>query len=165
MYKLLLKDKFESLNQVTSFLIKENKTIATAESCTGGFISTCLTSKSGSSNYFNGSIVAYNNKIKNQVLNISTDTILNKGVVSKEVAESMSKNVLKKFNVDYGFSTTGYVDVFKYDGKKNTDLYAWISISSYLKTSSKLVEFSDDRLKNIFNVSNQIFKLFLKDFT
>ena len=49
--------------------------------------------------------------------------------------------------------------------KKNTDLYAWISISSYLKTSSKLVEFSDDRLKNIFNVSNQIFKLFLKDFT
>ena len=140
-------------------------TIATAESCTGGFISTCLTSKSGSSNYFNGSIVAYNNKIKNQFLNISTDTILNKGVVSKEVAESMSKNVLKKFNVDYGFSTTGYVDVFKYDGKKNTDLYAWISISSYLKTSSKLVEFSDDRLKNIFNVSNQIFKLFLKDFT
>ena len=98
-------------------------------------------------------------------MNISTDTILNKGVVSKEVAESMSKNVLKKFNVDYGLSTTGYVDVFKYDGKKNTDLYAWISISSYLKTSSKLVEFSDDRLKNIFNVSNQIFKLFLKDFT
>ena len=38
-------------------------------------------------------------------MNISTDTILNKGVVSKEVAESMSKNVLKKFNVDYGFST------------------------------------------------------------
>ena len=49
-------------------------------------------------------------------------------------------DILKKFNVDYGFSTTGYVDVFKYDGKKNTDLYAWISISSYLKTSSKLVE-------------------------
>ena len=146
-------------------MIKENKTVATAESCTGGFISTCLISKSGSSKYFSGSIVAYNNKIKNQFLNISTDAILSRGVVSKEVAESMSKNVLKKFNVDYGFSTTGYVDVFKFDGKKNIDLHAWISISSYLKTSSKLVEFSDNRLKNIFNVSNQIFKLFLKDFT
>lgn len=164
MFNLLLNNNFDSLNQVINFLISENKTIATAESCTGGFISTCLTSKSGSSNYFNGSIVAYNNKIKNQLLNISTDDILSKGVVSKEVAESMSKTVLKKFNTDYGFSTTGYVDVFKINGKKNIDLHAWISISSYFKTSSKLVELSDDRLKNIFNVSNQIFKLFLKDF-
>ena len=163
MYKLL-NNKFDSLNQVISFLKKENKTIATAESCTGGFLSTCLSSKSGSSNYFHGSIVAYHNKIKNQFLNIPTDTILNKGVVSKEVAETMSRNVLKKFNTDYGLSTTGYVDVFKINEKKHTNLYAWISVSSYQKTSSKLVELSDDRLKNIFNVSNQIFKLFLKDF-
>ena len=164
MYNLLLNNKFHSLNQVIKFLIKENKTIATAESCTGGFISTCLISKSGSSNYFSGSIVAYNNKIKNQFLNISTDTILCRGVVSKEVAESMSKNILKKFNTDYGFSTTGYVDPIKINQNKNTNLHAWVSISSNFKTSSKLVELSDDRLKNIFNVSNQIFKLFLKDF-
>ena len=88
-------------------LKKTNKTISLAESCTGGSISKKLTSLSGISNVFTGSVIAYSNDIKNRILNVNAKLINDYGAVSKEVAEEMAFNVKKIFKTDIGISCTG----------------------------------------------------------
>ena len=98
-------DKIEEI--IAKKLIKEEMTIAIAESCTGGSISKKLTDVAGSSKYLKGSIIAYSNNIKENFLNVKSDILLEKGAVSSEVACMMAENIRKKFNVDIGVSTTG----------------------------------------------------------
>ena len=87
--------------------MNQGLTLAVAESCTGGYLSKKLTDRSGSSKYFKGSIVAYNNNIKNLFLDVTNDLLIKKGAVSSEVALEMAKNIMCKFNTDIGISTTG----------------------------------------------------------
>jgi len=82
-------------------------TIATAESCTGGLLSHILTGVSGSSGYFIGGVVAYNNRIKEQVLGVSEATLIGFGAVSEQSALEMAKGISEKFNTSIGLSTTG----------------------------------------------------------
>ena len=98
-------DSIESV--VSSELILKKLTLALAESCTGGFISKKLTDQPGSSKYFKGSLDAYDNSIKETLLNVPNRMLGYRGAVSSEVALSMASNVRKKFNVDIGLSTTG----------------------------------------------------------
>ena len=98
-------DKIEGI--VAKKIIKNGLTLAVAESCTGGYISKKLTDVSGSSNYFKGSIVAYDNSIKEEFLEISDQLLINNGAVSSEVAIDMAENIRNKFKVDIGLSTTG----------------------------------------------------------
>ncbi len=89
-------------------LLKENnQTITTAESCTGGLISSMITEISGSSQIFKGSIVTYSNEIKEQELNVKKNTMINFGVVSCEVVEEMLLGVLKKFNSNFAIAVSG----------------------------------------------------------
>ena len=88
-------------------LLDNGLTLAVAESCTGGYISKKLTDISGSSSYFKGSIVAYDNFIKKQFLDISDQLLITHGAVSSEVAIRMAENIRNKFKVDIGLSTTG----------------------------------------------------------
>ncbi len=88
-------------------LTKKNKTISIAESCTGGYISHLLTSIAGSSAYYKGSIIAYENDIKIAELKVNPDTLKNFGAVSIECAKEMAAGILKKFNTDYAIATTG----------------------------------------------------------
>ena len=98
-------DRIEEV--VGKLLIEKNLSVAFAESCTGGLISKKITDISGSSNFYKGSIVAYNNKIKNKQLNVP-EKILNKcGAVSEETAISMAENIKLNFDSDIGLSTTG----------------------------------------------------------
>ena len=94
-------------NVVSNELILKKLTVALAESCTGGFISKKLTDQPGSSKYFKGSLVAYDNTVKERLLDISKDILRDKGAVSREVALAMANNIRKKFNVDIGLSATG----------------------------------------------------------
>ncbi len=98
-------DKIEEV--VAKKIVKNGLTLAVAESCTGGYISKKLTDVSGSSNYFKGSIVAYDNSIKKEFLEISNQLLINNGAVSSEVAIDMAENIRNKFKVDIGLSTTG----------------------------------------------------------
>jgi nicotinamide-nucleotide amidase len=82
-------------------------TIATAESCTGGKMATLLTSVSGSSSYFKGSIVSYATETKVDILGISKAMIDEFSVVSKVVAEEMAEKVQKLMQVDFAIATTG----------------------------------------------------------
>ena len=88
-------------------LIKRNETIVFAESCTGGLLSSSITSISGSSKVFKGSIISYSNELKKSLLNISEDQLKKHGAVSKEVAEAMAVNAKEKLNGDWSISVSG----------------------------------------------------------
>ncbi len=89
-------------------LLRANKqTITTAESCTGGLVASMITKISGSSDIFNGSIVTYSNKIKNQELNVKNETLEKYGAVSCEVVNEMLDGVIKKFDADFAIAISG----------------------------------------------------------
>ncbi len=112
-----LKKKFskfifgENHDTLPSVLIKEldkrKENIVFAESCTGGLLSSSITSISGSSKVFKGSIISYSNALKMSLLNISEDDLIKYGAVSKEVAESMAINVRDKLNSDWSIAISG----------------------------------------------------------
>jgi nicotinamide-nucleotide amidase len=101
-------DENETIEVVVGRLLaSQNKTIATAESCTGGKIAQMLTSVSGASNYFRGSVVSYATETKISVLGVSVDIIKEKTVVSAEVASEMALGVQRLMQTDYAIATTG----------------------------------------------------------
>jgi len=101
----------EEHDTLSSILIKElarrSQTIVFAESCTGGLLSSSITSISGSSQVFRGSIVSYSNELKNSLLNISEDKLKKYGAVSEEVCEAMSINVKEKLGADWSIAISG----------------------------------------------------------
>jgi len=88
-------------------LIKKRKTVAVAESCTGGLLSNLLTRISGSSKYFILGIVAYSNKTKENILKIPAQLIAKKGAASRQVAKIMAQAVRKLAKTDFGIGVTG----------------------------------------------------------
>jgi nicotinamide-nucleotide amidase len=92
---------------VGTLLLHKKRTLATAESCTGGLIGSKITDVAGSSAYYAGGIVAYSNELKHQLLDVPQSLIETHGAVSKEVALAMAKGVAQKTKADIGISTTG----------------------------------------------------------
>jgi nicotinamide-nucleotide amidase len=96
------------LEEVTGKILTDNKlTIAAAESCTGGLLSSKITDIPGSSDYMKGGIVAYGNEIKISALNVKEKDLEKDGAVSKIVALQMAKGVAEKMGADIGVSATG----------------------------------------------------------
>ena len=101
-------DDDETLEIVVGRLLtQQNKTLSTAESCTGGKIAQVLTSVSGASNYFKGSVVSYATETKISVLGLSEDLIKEHSVVSAEVAREMAIKIKNLMKTDYAIATTG----------------------------------------------------------
>ncbi|WP_442787834.1 competence/damage-inducible protein A [Flavobacterium suncheonense] len=101
-------DDGETLEVVLGKLLKEKGlTLSTAESCTGGKIAATITSVSGSSNYFKGSVVSYASETKVNILGVAQELIDRHSVVSVEVAEAMVLGVQKLMKTDYALATTG----------------------------------------------------------
>ena len=88
-------------------LLKTGKTIATAESCSGGILSGLLTQSSGSSRYFTLGVVSYSNQAKIRILKIPASTIAKKDEVSQEVASLMAKNIRRIARTNLGIGITG----------------------------------------------------------
>ena len=97
----------EDMANMQNLLLKHKKTITCAESCTGGLVASYITKISGSSNIFNGSIVSYSNKIKNQELAVKNETLEKYGAVSKETVKEMLAGVLKKFDANFSIAISG----------------------------------------------------------
>ena len=93
--------------QIGKLLSQQNKSIATAESCTGGRIAAALTSVPGASAYFVGGVVPYKTELKTNILKVSPSLIDTHSVVSAEVALAMAEGVRQQFSSDYGLATTG----------------------------------------------------------
>ncbi|RLA39436.1 MAG: competence/damage-inducible protein A [Gammaproteobacteria bacterium] len=97
-----------SLEESLGKLLKENKlTLSTAESCTGGNIARLITSVPGSSGYFTGSVIAYENRIKSDVLGVDALVIDNEGAVSKEVVEQMARGIMDLYGTNAAIATSG----------------------------------------------------------
>ncbi|MBO5834596.1 MAG: competence/damage-inducible protein A [Bacteroidales bacterium] len=92
---------------VFKLLCQQGKTMATAESCTGGYLAHLITSIPGSSSVFKGSVVSYANEIKENILHVSSDDLQTYGAVSQQVVEAMAVNVREKFNTDFALATSG----------------------------------------------------------
>lgn len=104
----IIAEKGEKIEEILhDILVRKNLTLSVAESCTGGELSHLITSVSGSSQYFSGGIVAYNYQKKIEILGVLEQTILEKTVVSEEVAQEMSLGCQQLFKTDISISTTG----------------------------------------------------------
>ena len=93
--------------QLGKLLIENHLTIATAESCTGGLLSSKLTDVSGSSEYIKLNFVTYANEAKNEILGVTWDILNNYGAVSEQCAQSMADGLQEKTNCDIALCTTG----------------------------------------------------------
>jgi len=126
-------DQQSITEKVHELLVTKNVRVATAESFTGGLIAERLTEKAGSSNYFLGSIVAYNKKIKNQILNIKTELLNNFGTVSKECVQAMVESAAEIFGSDLTVATTGAAGPDNHDGKRAGTMFIAILYQEQLK--------------------------------
>ena len=105
-YVIALEDK--PLETILGELLKQqNATIATAESCTGGRLAAALNALPGSSAYFMGSVVAYANEVKEQVLGVEHDTLMQYGAVSEQTVRQMAEGVRRLMRTDYAIATSG----------------------------------------------------------
>lgn len=142
-------DEDLSMQQVVGRLLKKNgKTLGTAESCTGGYISHLITSVPGSSEYFKGSVVCYSNEIKEDVLHVEPLTLKNYGAVSKETASQMVKGALKALKTDYVVVTTGIMGPDGGTPEKPTGT-VWVGVGSAEKTETHHFYFRFDRQRNM----------------
>lgn len=138
-----------SLEQAVSNLLRsKNKTIGTAESCTGGYIAHLITSHSGSSAVFKGSIVAYANEVKENILHVNTSILQDHGAVSEETVTEMATAVLKELKTDYAIATSGIMGPG--GGSENKPVgTVWIAISSNRKIKASKHFFRFNRERNI----------------
>jgi nicotinamide-nucleotide amidase len=105
------KDTIENLDKtvtnVVKLLLLQNKTVSTAESCTGGMLSQLITSVPDSSKVFELGICSYANRIKTEILGVPADILDNYGAVSPQTALLMAQGIRKKANFDFAVSVTG----------------------------------------------------------
>lgn len=149
----------DTMEGVVSNLLKEKKhTLSTAESCTGGNISKMITSISGSSSFFNGSLVTYTNKSKSQLLDVNDQVIEKHGAVSQQVVEQMAQNVRLKFDSDYGISTSGIAGPTGGSADKPVGT-VWIAVASEEKVISKKLNLGYNRERNIHVSSLSVLNL------
>ncbi len=138
------------------------KTLATAESCTGGKVAESITSIAGASNYFKGSIVSYATQSKIDVLKIPEDLINKYSVVSSQVVESMAKNVLQLFKTDYAIATTGNAGPTKGDADAEVGT-VYIAIATKKGVYSEKFNFGNHRTKVINRAVNKAFEMLQKE--
>jgi nicotinamide-nucleotide amidase len=135
----------DSLEGVIGQLLnKNNLTLATAESCTGGYLAHMITSVPGSSRYFKGSVIAYSNEVKIAQLGVSAEDLKQYGAVSEEVAKAMAEGVRKELNADIAIATTGIAGPDGGTVEKPVGT-VWIAYSDKYKTLAKKFNFSRDR--------------------
>ncbi|TYA54814.1 competence/damage-inducible protein A [Formosa maritima] len=153
-------DSIEAIlgNQLTHL----GKTVATAESCTGGKIAESFTKIPGASKYFKGSVVSYATEAKIDVLKVSEELINKHSVVSFQVAEAMAKNVLKLFKTDYAIATTGNAGPEKGDSNAEVGT-VFIAIATKDVVFSEEFNFGNHRTKVIRKAVNKAFEMLQKE--
>lgn len=139
----------DTLESVVGRLLNRNQlTLATAESCTGGYVASRITSVPGSSAYYQGSIVSYSNDIKINQLGVLPDTIATVGAVSEETVRQMAEGVRRVLQTDVGIATSGIAgpDGGTPDKPVGT---IWIACATPQRTVAKLLKLGQYRDQNI----------------
>jgi nicotinamide-nucleotide amidase len=142
-------ENLDTLPQVIgNLLVQKNATLATAESCSGGFLAHQITSVSGSSNYYLGSIIAYHNLVKENLLNIPNSILVEHGAVSEACVKSMAENVKSILNTKYSIATSGIAGPNGGTIDKPVGT-VWIAVSGPRQTIAKVFNFGDNRERTI----------------
>ena len=142
-----------TLDAALGELMKRGRlTIAAAESCTGGYLSHLLTRNPGSSNFFNGSLVAYSNDIKHRFLGVSEELLLQYGAVSEQVVRQMAVYVREVFGTDYSLAISGIAgpDGGTPDKPVGT---VWIAVSGASGTEARHYNLGEHRERHIIRSS------------
>lgn len=146
--------------QIKEGFVKQQKTLALAESCTGGEIASRLTQVAGASKYFKGCAVAYQTQSKTDLLGVPEALINKYSVVSKEVASAMAENTRKKFNATVGLSTTGNAGPSKGDSDAEIGT-VWIAIATQDKIVTEKFLFGRHRERVIGKSVNKALELLM----
>lgn len=139
-------------DKIARLLKNSGRTLSAAESCTGGQISHLLTTVSGSSSWYVGSVTSYATRIKEQVLGVPTKTIRDHGLVSGEVAGAMAEGVRKLMKTDYAVTTTGLSEGG--DEWGNPEGTVWIGVAGPKGTKTKKYHCDLGRKGNIRRFAN-----------
>jgi nicotinamide-nucleotide amidase len=145
----LVADKDITIQEVIGNILNERaKFMASAESCTGGYIAHLITSVAGASSCFKGSVVCYANDSKENILRVAHDTLVTHRAVSEETIIEMTKGIIKVMNVDYAVATSGIMgpDGGTPDKPVGT---VWIAVGNGKKVVTKKHHFRYDRKRNI----------------
>src|SRR6478609_7367400 len=147
---------------VGKILTQQERTISTAESCTGGSIAQLLSSVPGASNYFKGSVVAYSTEVKQNVLGVPKDLIEEHSVVSAEVAKAMALDVKALLKTDYAIATTGNAGPSK--GEADADVgTVFIALATPNEVLVEMFNFGQPREKVIDRASVKGLEMLLKE--
>ena len=153
----------DKLEEIVGKLLKNNNlTLATAESCTGGYIAHLITSIPGSSMYYKGSVVAYANDIKENELNVSRDSLILFGAVSEQVVKEMAIGIRKKFNTDFAIATSGIAGPDGGTPEKPIGTI-WIAIATPQKVIARHYLMGENRERNIRKTALQALNLLRKE--
>lgn len=156
-------DEDETIEVVIGRLLtQQHKTIATAESCTGGKLAERLTSVAGASAYFRGSVVSYATDTKVTVLGVNQQTIDEHSVVSSEVASEMAVGIQKLMQTDYAIATTGNAGPTKETGKAEVGT-VFIALATPNEVIVEEFNFGQPREKVIDRAVNKAFELLMKE--
>ena len=156
-------DEDETIEVIIGRLLREQgKTIATAESCTGGKIAQVLTSVAGASNYFRGSVVSYATDTKISVLGVSAQTIEKYTVVSAAVASEMALGIQKLMKADYAIATTGNAGPSKGDADAEIGT-VFIALATPETVFVSAFNFGQPRDKVIDRTTNKALEILQKE--
>lgn len=158
----LVTDEDHSLQWVLSNLLRaKNKTMATAESCTGGYIAHLITAIPGASDIFKGGIISYDNEIKIRELHVSPATLRSAGAVSEEVVKEMVTGTLAKMKTDYALAVSGIMGPSGGTPQKPVGT-VWVAVGDREKLVTQQFQFRFDRNRNIEITAIQALNLLRK---
>ena len=150
----------EQKTTVHKTLTANGRTLATAESCTGGAIASRLTALSGASVYFRGGIVAYSNEVKECALGVQHTVLEQHGAVSEETVRQMAEGARRHLGADYAIATSGIAGPTGGTPDKPVGT-VWIAVSGPIGTETRLKKFGDDRLRTIDRTCNEAFAMLI----
>jgi nicotinamide-nucleotide amidase len=139
----------ETLEEVTGrLLLERDKTLSTAESCTGGYIAHLITSIPGSSLYFKGSLVAYANEVKIDYLGVPPVDLFKHGAVSREVVSQMAYGAQQRFGTDYAIAVSGIAGPDGGTAEKPVGT-TWVGLATPKGVMAREFLFGEHRGRNI----------------
>ncbi len=159
----LVTNEDEGLEVVIGNILKaKGQTMATAESCTGGYIAHLITSVPGSSAYYKGTVVCYDNEVKENVLGVQHNTLVSAGAVSEETVKELVKGAINKLDVDFAVATSGIMGPDGGTEEKPVGT-VWIAVGNKEKTETLKLNLRFDRQRNISITTNNALN-FLRKF-
>lgn len=148
--------------QFGEICLRKGVSVATAESCTGGYIAHLITSVPGSSAYFKGCVVAYANEVKEKILGVGAADIETWGAVSESVVRQMAEGVKQLMRVDYAVATSGVAGPDGGTTEKPVGT-VWIAVATPQKTIARKFVFSFTRERNIAKAAVKALELLIEN--